>query len=75
MAVCWPSATAEWGWRRLLKIHEKPDRAKTLDRLHPLDGVSVYAAGVDPGPGDPFMFPAERLAQQMRAERETHIPE
>lgn len=61
--VCWPSATAEWGLRRLQRIHKsvKADG----DGLHPLDGVRVVAAPVAPevdefvdlpgdeGPGDP----------------------
>lgn len=48
--VCWPTATAEWGVRRLQAKHEKVDRDGT--KLHPLDGVSVYTSQHPPDPED-----------------------
>lgn len=50
-SVCWPSATAEWGMRRLRKKH--PDEKEVGGALHPLDGVRVFAADAPPEV-DPF---------------------
>lgn len=47
---CWPTATAEWGVRRLQAKHEKAPRDGS--GLHPLDGVSVFTSLVAPDPED-----------------------
>ena len=46
-SVCWPTATVEWGVRRLNDKHGQPDSDST--ELHPLDGVSVWASPEDLG--------------------------
>ena len=47
-SVCWPTASIEWGKRRL---QEKYEQAKPRgDALHPLDGVSIWAAPEDLSP-------------------------
>lgn len=50
-ATCWPTATQQWGLRRLAKKHEnaKPDDTA----LHPLDGVTLWVSQVEPEQ-DPF---------------------
>ena len=50
-SVCWPTATREWGVRRLQAKHEKVEVSD--DALHPLDGVSVWVAD-EPPEDDPF---------------------
>lgn len=57
-SVCWPTATLEWGKRRLQKKHEKTEVGD--DELHPLDGVGLWVSQYDfesvadetPGEGD-----------------------
>lgn len=44
--TCWASASVEWGWRRLKKLH--PAEEEVTGALHPLDGVRVYAAQTPP---------------------------
>jgi hypothetical protein len=57
--TCWPSASAEWGWRRLRKMH--PLAEEVGDALHPLDGARVYSSQEQPL-DDPFgsVAPNER---------------
>lgn len=45
-AVCWATATRDWGVRRLQEKHKnaKPD----TEALHPLDGVSVWVSQTPP---------------------------
>lgn len=50
-AVCWASATVEFGQREL---HEFYKDVKPLPgALHPLDGVAVYATDIDGGDWSP----------------------
>lgn len=44
--TCWATASREWGARRLQDKH-KDEQPGPMD-LHPLDGVSVFAAPVPP---------------------------
>lgn len=48
--TCWATATREWGARRLAEKHK--DDEPNGDTLHPLDGVSVYAAPFAPDHDD-----------------------
>lgn len=45
-AVCWPSATREWAWRRIQKQYEGVEG--TDEELGPLDGLLVYASEFEP---------------------------
>jgi len=50
-SVCWPTATRQWGVRRLQDEHKDFD-LKARDergelRMSPLDGVSVWVSDVD----------------------------
>jgi hypothetical protein len=49
--ICYPTATAEWGVRRLQAKHEKKDHNDQAG-LHPLDGVSVFTSQFAPAPED-----------------------
>lgn len=48
--VCWATATRDWGARRLAEKHKHADLAD--DALHPLDGVSIFAAPFPPDVDD-----------------------
>ena len=44
--TCWPSATTEWALRQLQKKYEGAEPHG--DQMHPLDGMSIFAAQVAP---------------------------
>lgn len=53
MAVCWPTATAEWGQRRLRELH-KDDKVAD-GSLSDTDGVTIFSSILPPTPeADPF---------------------
>lgn len=61
-SVCWPTASQQWGIRRLQEKHKAWRPEKNPDAVGPLDGVSVWVSDIDftpEGGSDPFAFPVE----------------